>query len=181
MQGTHQPAFTRGCARTRILAGVYRRRAIRMRVAINGAGIAGPTLAWWLQRAGHEVILVERAPAVREGGYVVDFWGLGYDIAEKMGLDMSKPRSLWRDRTLIELNIAVLHSFDQHGVTIVDHHAASDYFMEFEEAEIKAGRDVNALWSWIVPPVSGSLTKVFHRDYVYEIHKPNYFHQARAW
>jgi 2-polyprenyl-6-methoxyphenol hydroxylase-like FAD-dependent oxidoreductase len=85
-RGRISPAFTRGCARTRILAGVYRRRAIRMRVAINGAGIAGPTLAWWLQRAGHEVILVERAPAVREGGYVVDFWGLGYDIAEKMGL-----------------------------------------------------------------------------------------------
>lgn len=57
-----------------------------MRVAINGAGIAGPTLAWWLQRAGHEVVLVERAPQLRRGGYIVDFWGLGYDIAERMGL-----------------------------------------------------------------------------------------------
>lgn len=57
-----------------------------MRVVINGAGIAGPTLAWWLQRAGHEVALVERAPQLRQGGYVIDFWGLGYDIAEKMSL-----------------------------------------------------------------------------------------------
>lgn len=57
-----------------------------MRVIINGVGIAGPTLAYWLRRAGHEVVLVEQAPQLRRGGYVVDFWGLGYDIAERMGL-----------------------------------------------------------------------------------------------
>ena len=32
-----------------------------MRVIINGAGIAGPTLAYWLRKAGHEVVLVEAA------------------------------------------------------------------------------------------------------------------------
>ena len=57
-----------------------------MRIAINGAGIAGPTLAYWLSNAGHQVLLIEDAPALRTGGYVVDFWGIGYDIAEKMGL-----------------------------------------------------------------------------------------------
>ncbi len=56
-----------------------------MKVLINGAGVAGPTLAWWLARSGHEVTLVERAPAPRSGGYVIDFWGAGYDIAERMG------------------------------------------------------------------------------------------------
>jgi 2-polyprenyl-6-methoxyphenol hydroxylase-like FAD-dependent oxidoreductase len=57
-----------------------------MRIAINGAGIAGPALAYWLCRAGHEVLLVEKAPKLRSGGYAVDFWGVGYDVAEKMGL-----------------------------------------------------------------------------------------------
>ena len=57
-----------------------------MRVAINGAGVAGPTLAYWLRRAGHEVTLIELAPRLRSGGYVIDFWGIGYDIAERMGL-----------------------------------------------------------------------------------------------
>ena len=57
-----------------------------MRIVINGAGIAGPTLAYWLSRSGHEVVLVEKAPHLRSGGYVVDFWGIGYDIAEKIGL-----------------------------------------------------------------------------------------------
>jgi 2-polyprenyl-6-methoxyphenol hydroxylase-like FAD-dependent oxidoreductase len=57
-----------------------------MRIAINGAGIAGPTLAYWLHKSGHEVLLIEASPHLRSGGYVIDFWGVGYDIAERMGL-----------------------------------------------------------------------------------------------
>lgn len=57
-----------------------------MKVAINGCGIAGPALAFWLLKAGHEPLLIEEASTPRAGGYVIDFWGTGYDIAEKMGL-----------------------------------------------------------------------------------------------
>ncbi len=57
-----------------------------MRIVINGAGIAGTTLAWWLCKSGHDVLLVERSTQFRRGGYAIDFWGVGYDIAEKMGL-----------------------------------------------------------------------------------------------
>ncbi len=57
-----------------------------MKVAINGIGVAGPTLAYWLRRSGHEPVLFEKAPALRTGGYLIDFWGLGYDLAERMGL-----------------------------------------------------------------------------------------------
>jgi 2-polyprenyl-6-methoxyphenol hydroxylase-like FAD-dependent oxidoreductase len=46
-------------------------------VLISGIGIAGPTLAYWPARTGYEPTLVERAPVLRSGGYVVDFWGLG--------------------------------------------------------------------------------------------------------
>jgi 2-polyprenyl-6-methoxyphenol hydroxylase-like FAD-dependent oxidoreductase len=59
---------------------------VTQRIAINGAGIAGTTLAYWLARLGHDVLLVESAPRLRTGGYVIDFWGVGYDVAEKMGL-----------------------------------------------------------------------------------------------
>ena len=55
-------------------------------VLISGVGIGGPALAYWLKAAGFETTLVERAPKLRTGGYVIDFWGLGYDIAERMGL-----------------------------------------------------------------------------------------------
>ena len=57
-----------------------------MQVLISGAGIAGPTLAFWLKKYGIAPTLVEAAPALRTSGYVIDFWGLGYYIAEKMGL-----------------------------------------------------------------------------------------------
>jgi 2-polyprenyl-6-methoxyphenol hydroxylase-like FAD-dependent oxidoreductase len=53
-------------------------------ILISGLGVAGPTLAFWLKSGGFEPTLVEHAPAVRDGGYVIDLWGLGYDIAERM-------------------------------------------------------------------------------------------------
>jgi len=53
---------------------------------ISGAGIAGPAAAFWLNAAGWKATIVEHAPSRREGGYVIDFWGLGYDLAERMGL-----------------------------------------------------------------------------------------------
>jgi 2-polyprenyl-6-methoxyphenol hydroxylase-like FAD-dependent oxidoreductase len=55
-------------------------------VLISGAGIAGPTLAFWLRAAGLQATLVEHAPTLRSSGFVIDFWGLGYEIAERMGL-----------------------------------------------------------------------------------------------
>lgn len=57
-----------------------------MKVVINGAGIAGAALAYWLDRSGHEVLLVEQAPELRTGGHVLNLWGIGYDAVEKMGL-----------------------------------------------------------------------------------------------
>ena len=58
-----------------------------VRIAISGAGIAGPTLAYWLHRAGHVPTLIEHAPTLRTGGYVIDFWGLGYQVAQRMGIE----------------------------------------------------------------------------------------------
>ena len=57
-----------------------------MRVLISGAGIAGPTLAYWLARYGFKPTIIEIAPRLRTGGYVIDFWGAGFDIADRMGL-----------------------------------------------------------------------------------------------
>lgn len=58
-----------------------------MKVAISGAGVAGPAFAHWMLRGGHDVTLIETAPRFRTGGYVIDFWGLGYRIAQKMGIE----------------------------------------------------------------------------------------------
>ena len=57
-----------------------------MEILISGAGIAGPTLAYWLAHYGFKPTLIERAPRLRTGGYIIDFWGAGFDIADRMGL-----------------------------------------------------------------------------------------------
>ncbi len=64
----------------------------KQKVLISGAGIAGLTLAYWMQKSGMDVTVVEKASHLREGGYMIDFWGLGFDVAEKMGIidDLAK-------------------------------------------------------------------------------------------
>lgn len=54
-----------------------------------------------------------------------------------MDLDTRTSTSLWKDKTLVEVNIAVLHSYQTKNVTIVDHHTASESFMKHFENETK--------------------------------------------
>jgi nitric-oxide synthase len=86
-------------------------------------------------------------------------------IAHRMGLNTRSSTSLWRDRALVELNVAVLHSFKAAGVRMVDHHSATAQFMKHLEREGEHGRATPGDWSWLVPPMSGSTTPVFHRYY----------------
>ena len=101
-------------------------------------------------------------------------------IAEKMGIDRRRD-PLWKDRALVELNAAVIFSYEQAGARIVDHHRASSEFMEFAAREMKAGRAVSADWSWIVPPMSGSATPVFHKLWENRSQLPDYLPQKHAW
>ncbi len=57
-----------------------------MKIAISGAGIGGAALAYWLLRTGQEPTLIEKAPHLRSDGYMIDFWGAGYTVAERMGI-----------------------------------------------------------------------------------------------
>ncbi|WP_432968132.1 FAD-dependent monooxygenase [Dactylosporangium sp. CA-233914] len=58
-----------------------------MDILISGASVAGPSLALWLQRYGHRVTVVEKAPALRGGGYAVDFRGrVHLQTLARMGL-----------------------------------------------------------------------------------------------
>src|SRR3546814_17885216 len=48
--------------------------------------IAGLTLAYWLNKFGFNPTVVEISPKLREGGYAIDFWGAGFDVAERMNI-----------------------------------------------------------------------------------------------
>ncbi len=102
-------------------------------------------------------------------------------IARRLGLKTDNNRTLWRDRALVELNVAVLHSFEKAGVKMVDHHTAAKHFLEFETYEARQGRPTYADWSWIVPPLSASTTPVYHRPYENRELRPNFFPQNPAW
>ncbi len=60
--------------------------AHRLKILIVGAGIAGLTAAYWLERRGHNVTIIEKSARLRDAGYMIDFFGDGYDVAEKMDL-----------------------------------------------------------------------------------------------
>jgi nitric-oxide synthase, bacterial len=93
---------------------------------------------------------------------------LGYN-ANKVG------DSLWKDKALTELNIAVLHSFRSAGVSIIDHHLASKQFIEFHHREQINGRKVAGDWRWIVPPQAPSSCEVFHLRMKNFHPVPNYY------
>ncbi|TDO47712.1 2-polyprenyl-6-methoxyphenol hydroxylase-like FAD-dependent oxidoreductase [Kribbella sp. VKM Ac-2527] len=57
------------------------------KVLISGASVAGPALAYWLGQYGYDVTVVELAPALREGGYAVDFRGpANLTVLDRMGV-----------------------------------------------------------------------------------------------
>lgn len=79
-----------------------------MRLVIGGVTYpAAPFNGVYIcQAIGEDVLAAEKA------------YGLARRVAEQLGLDLSSERTLWRDRAVIELNRAVVHSFDAAGVTI---------------------------------------------------------------
>lgn len=57
------------------------------RVLISGASIAGPALAYWLNRYGYDTTIIERAPELRTGGQNVDVRGAGREVSRRMGIE----------------------------------------------------------------------------------------------
>lgn len=101
-------------------------------------------------------------------------------VAQIMGLDTSGGDPLWRDQALLDLNVAVLHSFTKAGVRILDHHSMSNYFTKFRQAEALAERPSYGHWAWIMPPMGGNLSPIWRDNTLKnKILKPNYFYQSQ--
>ena len=103
------------------------------------------------------------------------------EIAQVLKLDTSSEQTLWRDRVALELNIAILYSFQKAKVTMVDHQTASRQFLTHDLREKRAGRECPGDWGWVVPATGGSACPVWHhqmRDFYLE---PAYHHAADRW
>lgn len=103
------------------------------------------------------------------------------DIADAFRFERNHDSTLWKDRALVELNAAVLQSYKDAGVTIVDHHTAAKQFRHFEQLEEKSGRDVSGDWTWLIPPLSPAATHVFHKSYEDVQRVPNYVYQQAPY
>ena len=57
-----------------------------MKILISGCGIAGLTAAYWLSRSGHNCTIIEKRLDLSDQGYMIDFYGTGFDVAERMGM-----------------------------------------------------------------------------------------------
>ncbi|MFF5536589.1 FAD-dependent monooxygenase [Streptomyces cinerochromogenes] len=55
-------------------------------VLISGASISGPALAYWLHRSGYAVTVLEKAGALRDGGYPIDVRGTATEVVRRMGI-----------------------------------------------------------------------------------------------
>lgn len=103
------------------------------------------------------------------------------EVARVVGLDTTRHATLWKDRALVELNLAVLHSYKQAGVSIVDHHTAAQQFELFKQQEQANHRDVTGNWVWLVPPLSPATTSIYHQPIENKVKKPNYFYQPQPY
>jgi 2-polyprenyl-6-methoxyphenol hydroxylase-like FAD-dependent oxidoreductase len=124
-----------------------------VRIAINGTGVAGPTLAWWLRRYGHEPVLFEKAPSLRTGGYLIDFWGVGFDVAERMGIlpelfergyVMQALRLLGRNgRTLARLDLSTMRTLlNDRYVSIARGDLASTIYRSCHDVQTRFGQSI---------------------------------------
>ncbi|ADU29018.1 nitric oxide synthase oxygenase [Evansella cellulosilytica] len=111
----------------------------------------------------------------------VDRYNMLPKIASIMGLETNRHSTLWKDRALVELNRAVLYSFKNSGVSIVDHHTAAEQFKQFEKREKECNRELTGDWSWLIPPVSPATTHIFHRQYNDKLVTPNFFRQQTPY
>jgi len=63
----------------------------RQRALVVGLGISGTASALRLHRAGWDVVVLEKAPERRRGGYFIALFGTGVAAAERLGIADAVP------------------------------------------------------------------------------------------
>ncbi|KAH8172982.1 FAD binding domain-containing protein [Sarocladium implicatum] len=101
-----------------------------MKVLIAGGGCAGPSLAYWLVRLGHQVTVVERYPALRASGAQIDLRAQGIKAVDRMGLMPAV-----REKLVDEVGVASIDGNGKPWATIMANtsgHGAQGPTSEFE-------------------------------------------------
>ncbi|KAA2254520.1 FAD-dependent oxidoreductase [Solihabitans fulvus] len=88
-------------------------------ILVSGASVGGPALAFWLDRHGFDVTVVERAPGPRPGGQAIDVRGPALEVVERMGL-LEQLRGLstgMRGMTMVDAEGNELYRSTEHTIT----------------------------------------------------------------
>ncbi|WP_055564917.1 FAD-dependent monooxygenase [Streptomyces atriruber] len=95
------------------------RTSPRRTALISGASIAGPALAYWLNRYGYAVTVVEKASALRGGGYPIDVRGTALEVVRRMGIlpRLREAHIELRRLTFLEGDGSEVASVDPHSLT----------------------------------------------------------------
>ncbi|CAH1773785.1 unnamed protein product [Owenia fusiformis] len=108
-------------------------------------------------------------------------YNMSESVAVKMGLDTKSVTSLWKDKAVIEVNRAILYSFQEAKTKIVDHHTCTEGFIRHLKNEQRLRGGCPADWVWIVPPISGSLSPAFHQEMLNYHLTPSIEYQVEPW
>jgi 2-polyprenyl-6-methoxyphenol hydroxylase-like FAD-dependent oxidoreductase len=100
-----------------------------MRILISGAGLAGPTVAYWLSRYGFNPTLVEQAPSIRTGGYKIDVRGVALQVLRHMGIYEAVANA----------------STDMQGAYVVDQNGRVITEMSADDFGLRQGDDLEIL------------------------------------
>lgn len=131
------------------LTQVYRQVMKNNTILISGAGVAGITLAYWLRRNGFTPTVVERAPAIRDGGYKIDVRGAALPVVERMGLlDRIRERATGvRQGSFVDQRGRVVASMDGDAFGGREHDDAEILRGDLLTLLFEATEDVEYLWS----------------------------------
>lgn len=96
-----------------------------------------------------------------------------------LGLKCCPSSTVCADRLLLHVHSLPPFLFQKRNVTIMDHHSAAESFMKYMQNEYRIRGGCPADWVWLVPPISGSITPVFHQEMLNYILSPFYYYQVR--
>lgn len=112
-----------------------------LKILICGGGCAGPALAYWLLRGGHQVVVVERFPVLRATGAQVDLRGQGIEAVKRMGL-----MDIVRTKLVDEAGVSFLDSQGRVKTTLMANTSGRGAQSLTSEYEIMRGDLVRILY-----------------------------------
>lgn len=110
---------------------------LNQKILVIGAGIAGPTVCYWLKKYGFNPTLIERSKQLRAGGYDIDIRGSALDIVKKMGIY----ESICAKRT----SLLSTRYVDADGQTLSEEYGEKVHFSDSDDVELLRGDLVNIL------------------------------------